>query len=219
MFCLQKKLIFTVGLKTWPSFHRNIITESCLLRYRRLWAPSLMTLCPTSRPASLTCWCTRTWPCGPVHLRGHSCLTTPLQSSLQKHSTHTLGLRDKMSRALDTCQHTHHHPPHNHRNLHILHSRCWSLTQRLLNQCPLRHQMSLDLHICQLRQCSPPHTLTCTVKQWTQHLPQTHLQILSGKENHYSLRCTHWQILPRWIVNQCELNQSQVDPAQTGASP
>lgn len=185
-----------------------------------------MTLSPTSLPAFPTCWCTRTWPCGPVHLRGHSCLITPLQSSSQKHrpSTHISGHKDKMSHTLNSCQQTHHHPPHNPRNLPVLHSLCRSLTQHLLNQCPLHHHLSLYPHICQFRQCSQqrqhcPHRLTYTVKQWTPHLPQNPIQISSDKESPVSLRYTLCQIPLHWTMNQCELDQSQVDPAQTGALP
>lgn len=160
-------LLYYYRLIAGPSFNRNTITESYLLRYRGLWAPSLMNLSPTSPPASPTCYCTPTWPCGPVYPRDHSCLITPLQSSLQKHRPRTQisGLKDKMNHTLDSFQHTHRHPPHNPRNLHIVQSLCRTLTQHLLNQFPLHRQMSLYLHICQFRQCSQncPHRLTYTV--------------------------------------------------------
>lgn len=168
-----------------------------------------MTLSATLPPASPTCSCTPVWPCGPVHLRDHSCLITPLQTSSQNHrpTAQILGLKDKMSSTLNSCQHTHLHPPHNPRNLHIVQSLCRSHTQHCRKRCPLHHQMNLYLYICQFRQCSQdcPHRLTYTVQQWTLHLPLHHLQILSGKKNPVCVRCTHCQTLLHWTVNQYEL--------------
>lgn len=163
---IKVKQVSVVSLNAWPCFNRNIITESCLLRYRRLWALSLMTLSLTSPPVSPTCWCTPTWPCGPVQLKGHSCLTTQLQSSLQGQCSNTRNQAHihKMSHALNICQQPHRHPHHNPRNLQIHHSQYKSVIQHLLNRCPLRYQISLYL---QFWQCSQrcPHRLTCRVKQ------------------------------------------------------
>lgn len=163
-----------------------------------------MTLSLTSPPAFPTCWCTLTWPCGPVQLKGHSCLTTALQCSLQKHcpKAQTQFYRGTMSHVLSTT-------PLSPRNLHIHHRRCW------LNQCCLHCQKSLHLYICQFRPCSQhwPHRPTCTVKH------RNHLQILSGTENQFNLKCTHCHILRHKMMNHCELDPSQMDPAQTAALP
>lgn len=191
---------------------RNTITESCLLRSRRLWALFPMTLSHTSRPVSPTCWCTPTWPCGPVHLRGHSCLTTPLQSTLPERSpsTRNRGHKDKMSHALSKRQHI-----HNPQNLCIHRNQCRYVTWHLLNQWPQSHRMSLFLHICQLRPCSQrcPHRLTCTVRQRTPRFSQNRLQFLLGKR--HPLKCTHCQIILHRTMNQCELESA--GPSSAGA--
>lgn len=182
-----------------------------------------MTLSPTSPPASPTCFCTPVWPCGPVRLRDHSCLTMPLQASLQNHrpTAQISGLKDKMSSTLNSYQHTHLHPPHNPRNLHSVQSLCRSRTQRHLKRSPLHLQMSLCLYICRFRQCSQdcPHRLTYTVQQWTPRLPLNCTQILSGKKIPVRVRCTHCQTLLHWTVNQYELYSSHDDPAHMGALP
>lgn len=115
----------------WLFSNRSTITESCLLRSRRLWAPSPMTLCPTSPPASLTCCCTPTWPCGAVCLKDPSCLITPAQSGSQKHRTRISGLKHKVTLTVNQRP-----PPHHHRTPHTVAPPHRSPTLQMLNQPP-----------------------------------------------------------------------------------
>uniref|UniRef100_A0A8C7PWY0 non-specific serine/threonine protein kinase n=1 Tax=Oncorhynchus mykiss TaxID=8022 RepID=A0A8C7PWY0_ONCMY len=99
-----------------PSY-RSTITGSYQQRSRRLWAPSLMTLSPTSPPASPTCCATPTWPCAPVPTRGHSFPTTPAQSSSPGY-----GLPTHTPRPPPCCRHTHRSQRNPHRQTQYPHS-------------------------------------------------------------------------------------------------
>uniref|UniRef100_A0AAZ3P504 non-specific serine/threonine protein kinase n=1 Tax=Oncorhynchus tshawytscha TaxID=74940 RepID=A0AAZ3P504_ONCTS len=100
----------------YPSF-RSTITGSYQQRSRRLWAPSLMTLSPTSPPASPTCCTTPTWPCAPVPTRGHSFPTTPAQSSSPGY-----GLPTHTPRPPLRCRHTRRSQRNPHRQTQYPHS-------------------------------------------------------------------------------------------------
>uniref|UniRef100_A0A8C7PW41 non-specific serine/threonine protein kinase n=1 Tax=Oncorhynchus mykiss TaxID=8022 RepID=A0A8C7PW41_ONCMY len=102
-----------------PSY-RSTITGSYQQRSRRLWAPSLMTLSPTSPPASPTCCATPTWPCAPVPTRGHSFPTTLAQSSSPGY-----GLPTHTPRPPPRCRHTRRSQRNPHRQTQYPHTlRC-----------------------------------------------------------------------------------------------